>query len=296
MQSPFFTLSRIAPVLFFLLFLGPSLAAQERPYFVAYDHYLEEPGSLEVAVDSTFATQRTGNDFVSYWTEIEYGVTGWWTTEFYLDGQSTFRDSTIFTGYRWENRFRPLRREHWINPLLYVEFENVNGADKILKEVVGHDVAADKAESNSVLRQEREREFELKLILSSNWKGWNLSENVLAVKNINNSPWEFGYALGVSRPLALKASARRCTLCRENFAAGMEMYGGLGDRHSFELKDTSHYLAPVVAWNLPSGMTLRVSPGFGLNGNSQRFLLRWSVSREFAGFGAAVRRMLGGRR
>jgi hypothetical protein len=296
MKSHFFTFPRIAPVLLFLLFLGPSLAAQERPYFVAYDHYLEEPGNLEVAVHSTFGRQRAGNDFVSYWGELEYGVTGWWTTELYLDGQSTFGDSTIFTGVRWENRFRPLRREHWINPLLYVEFEDVNGADKILKEVVGHDVAADQAESNSVLRQEREREFELKLILSSNWKGWNLSENMLAVKNVNNSPWEFGYALGISRPLALKASARRCTLCRENFTAGVEMYGGLGDRHSFGLQDTSHYLAPVVAWNLPSGMTLRVSPGFGLNGNSQRFLLRWGVSREFAGFGAAVRRMLGGRR
>ncbi|MBZ5539081.1 MAG: hypothetical protein LAN61_01035 [Acidobacteriia bacterium] len=296
MPTYFSAFFRALPALVLLLLLGPALSAQERPYFVAYDHYLEEPGNLEVAVNSTFGKQRAGNDFVSYWGELEYGVTGWWTTELYLDGQSTFRDSTIFTGVRWENRFRPLRREHWINPLLYVEFENVNGADKILKEVVGHDGAADQAESNSVLRQEREREFELKLILSSNWKGWNLSENVLAVKNINNSPWEFGYALGVSRPLTLKASAQRCTLCRENFVAGVEMYGGLGDRHSFGLGDTAHYLAPVVAWNLPSGMTLRVSPGFGLNGNGQRFLLRWSVSREFAGFGAAMRRMLGGRR
>jgi len=50
--------------------------------------------------------------------------------ELYLDGQSTSKESTVFTGYRWENRFRPLLREHWINPVLYVEFENINGADK----------------------------------------------------------------------------------------------------------------------------------------------------------------------
>ena len=55
------------------------------------------------------------------------------------------------------------------------------------------------------------------------------------------------------------------------------------------------YLAPVLAWNLPSGWTLRVSPGFGLNANSHRFLLRFGVSREFAGFGRAVSRLFGAR-
>ena len=54
----------------------------------------------------------------------------------YLDGQVTVHDSTIFTGYRWENRFRPLLREHWINPVIYVEFENTS-ADKALRESGG---------------------------------------------------------------------------------------------------------------------------------------------------------------
>ena len=268
---------------------------QERPHFVTYDHYLEEPGNLEIAYSSAFGTQRAGNDFHSYWAEFEYGVTGWWTTELYLDAQSTFRDSTLFTGYRWENRFRPLKREHFLNPILYVEFENVNAADKIMKEVVGHDGETGHAEPNFESRREREREFELKLILSSNWRGWNFSENMIAVKNVNNNPWEFGYALGASRPLALKASAQRCTFCREKFAAGVEMYGGLGDRHSFGLRDTSHYLAPVLAWNLPADWTLRVSPGFGLNGNSHRFLLRWGVAHEIPGFGQMISRLFGSR-
>ncbi len=282
--------------LFAVLAAFPACALpQERPYFITYDHYLEEPGNLEIAYSSTFGTQRAGNDFHSYWGEFEYGVTGWWTTELYLDAQSTFHDSTLFTGYRWENRFRPLKREHFLNPILYVEFENVNGADKIMKEVVGHDGEARQAEPNFQSRREREREFELKLILSSNWKGWNFSENLIAVKNVNNNPWEFGYALGASRPLALKASAHRCTLCREKFAAGVEMYGGLGDRHNFGLRDTSHYLAPVLAWNLPAGWTVRVSPGFGLNDNSHSFLLRWGVAHEIPGFGQMISRLFGNR-
>ncbi len=239
------------------VFSPPPALAQERPYFVAYDHYLEEPGNLEIEYFSTYGTQRGSNNFHAFWTEFEYGATAWWTTEFYLDGQTTFHDSTLFTGFRWENRFRLLKREHFINPVLYVEYENKNGADKILKEVEGHDVEADFLVSNAEAQKEHIHEIELKLILSSTFKGWNFTEN-------------------------------------KNFIGGVEMYGGLGDRHNFGLHDTAHYLAPVLAWNLPSGWTLRISPGFGLNDNSHRFLMRWGVSREITGFGSTVSRLFGG--
>ena len=284
----------LAPLLF--VFLPESSLAQENPYIIAYDHYLEEPGNLEIEYFSTFGTQRSSNDFHAFWMEFEYGATAWWTTEFYLDGQSTFGDSTVFTGFRLENRFRVLKREHFINPVLYVEYENITGADKLLKEVEGHDVETDYADRNATLRQEHKHELELKLLLSGTHKGWNFTENTLAAKNLSSSPWEFGYAIGASRPLALKASAKRCSFCRQNFIAGVEMYGGLGDRHSFGLHETSHYLAPVVAWNLPSDWTLRLSAGFGLNDNSHRLLLRWGVSREITGFGSVVKNLFGGHR
>jgi len=277
-----------------LLALCDAGHAQESPYIVTYDHYLEEPGNLEVEYFSTFGTQRGGNDFHAFWAEFEYGATAWWTTELYLDGQTTFQDSTVFTGLRFENRIRPLKREHFINPVLYFEYERKSGADKILKEVEGHDVELDFLVPNAEARKEHNHELEFKLILSSTVKGWNFAENIIASKNLSNNPWEFGYALGASRPLALKASAKRCSFCRENFIAGVEMFGGLGDRHSFGLSNTSHYVAPVVDWNLPSGWTLRLSPGFGLNNNSHAFLLRWSVSREITGFGAAVNRLFRG--
>ena len=158
--------------------------------------------------------------------EFEYGVTAWWTSEFYLDGVSTAQDSTIFTGFRLENRFRPLAREHWINPVLYFEFENINSADKSLLEVVGHDGVGDFIESNGRTRQEKNREVELKLILGSNRGGWNFSENLIFEKNLNNGPWEFGYAWAASRPLKLAARATKCTFCAQRFTAGLEMYGG----------------------------------------------------------------------
>jgi len=278
-EERFILVSKAIRLLLLVSFALPiSSASAQESYFVTYSHQMEEPGNLEVGVKSVAGSPEGGNAFVAHALEFEYGVNGWWTSEVYLDGQSTANESTLFTGYRWENRFRPLLSEHWINPVLYFEFENINSADKSLLEVVGHDGREDFLGRND--RHEKEREAELKLILSSNFKGWNVSENFIAEKKLAAEPWEFGYALGFSRPLALVASARPCVLCRENFAAGTEMYGGLGDRYSFGLHHTSHYLAPVVQWRVPSGPTFRFSPGFGLNDNSHGFLFRVGVSYE----------------
>ena len=271
------SLARSAIHAILLIFLSCTAFPQET-YFVTYSHQMEEPGNLEVGVRSVTASPKGGNAFLAHALEFEYGVKAWWASELYLDSQSTANESSLFTGFRWENRFRPLLREHWINPVLYIEFENINSADKSLLEVVGHDMRDGFLERND--RHEKKREAELKLILSSNVKGWNISENMIAEKNLAGEPWEFGYAVGVSRPLALIASAKQCVFCRENLSAGAEMYGGLGERYSFGLRDTSHYLAPVVEWRVPGSTTLKFSPGFGLNGNSQRFLFRFGVSYE----------------
>src|SRR6266852_5681716 len=96
-------------LILFLLAVTPPLRAQEKPYFVAYDDQMEEPGNLEFGISPVVGLPKTGNTFVGTWLEFEYGIKAWWTSEFYLDGQHTRDDSTIFTGFRWENRFRPLR-------------------------------------------------------------------------------------------------------------------------------------------------------------------------------------------
>jgi hypothetical protein len=273
----------------FVFFTGSRTPAQEPPYFIAYSHHLEEPGNLEIEVNPVFGTQRGGNDYLAGTTEFEYGVKAWWTSEFYLDGQSTFGDSTLFTGFRWENRFRPLMREHWINPLLYFEYENVSEADKSMIEVVGFDHEGDYAAPNSALRTAVDHELEGKLILSSDFKGWNVSENFITERNLGHDPYEFGYAAGASRPLRLAASARYCNLCAENFLVGAEFYGGLGTTWNFTTSGTSHYGAALLGWQLPGGATFRISPGFGLNDNSHRFILRWGISYEFAGVGERLR-------
>lgn len=258
--------------------VAPECLHAQGNYFVTYTHHMEEPGNLEFATKSVTGFPRAGNAFWGNAVEMEYGVKTWWTSELYLDSQTTANESSLFTGFRFENRFRPLLQEHWINPVLYAEFEDINSADKALLEVVGHDGVSDFLNRND--RSEKKREVELKLILGSNFKGWNLAENMIAEKNIAGDPWEFGYAVAVSRPLSLAASPNACRFCRENFTAGAELYGGLGDRYSFGLHDTSHYLAPTLAFHMPNGPTFSVSPAAGLNSNSHGFLLRFGVAYE----------------
>ncbi len=262
--------ARSAPLALALILLGPTrlaMHAQEKPYFVTYSHDLEEPGNLEIETKTALAQPADSHRYGAVASELEYGVRAWWTSELYLDGQATAQDSTLFTGFRLENRFRPLMQEHAVNPVLYVEYENISGADKTILEFVGHDSESDLAEPNGEARKEHQHEAELKLILSSNLKAWNISENFISEKNLGHEPWEFGYALGAARPLRTLGSGKPCVFCLEKFMAGAEAYGGLGDTWSFTLRDTSQYIAPIVGWQLPVGR-LSFSTGFGLTAPS----------------------------
>lgn len=275
---------------FFVLVAAITCQAGERPYFITYDHTMEEPGNLEIEASGLTASPKQGNLFTSGLLEFEYGAKGWWTTEFYLSGQTTSNDSTVFTGYRWENRVRMLMREHIINPVLYLEFEDLNGAERSLKEVVGFDSQFDANISNAEARRERKRELEAKLILSSNVGGWNIAENFVAEKNLARNPWEFGYSVAASRPLTFLASADECVFCRENFQAGVEVYGGLGTAKKFTARGTSQYVSPVLSWQVHN-TRLKIAPTFGLTDDSYRAMLRFGVSYEFPGFGRRVAKL-----
>jgi hypothetical protein len=255
--------------------------AQERsrPYFVTYDHYLEEVDSLEISAVSVLGRDDDINRFFGNFAEFEYGARRWWTTALYVDWQHTHHQGSVFTGFRFENRFRLFQEERRINPVIYIEYEHLNEADKTLKEIIGFDGKADLNVPNSEAREEHEHELEAKLILSSEIGQWNISENFIGEKNLNEGRWEFGYAVGVSRPLGA-ASGKRCTFCAERVTAGVEVYGGLGEWGDFTTRGTSQYVAPVITWRLPSETVLRFSPGWGLTNDSVRTIFRFGVSQE----------------
>jgi len=130
---------RLSCVFFLNSFLAiaASLFAQEKPYFVTYDHHLEDSGDLELGFSSTIGIPRSEQRaYLAPYSEFEYGLTKWWTSELYLEGQSTSGDGAVFTGWRLENRFRPMSGRHAITPVLYLEYENINEASRIEKEFV----------------------------------------------------------------------------------------------------------------------------------------------------------------
>jgi hypothetical protein len=261
------------------------VSAQEGPYFVTYTHYLEEPGNLEIAVANTSGIPRNNNSaYNATWLELEYGFTGWWTAELYIEGVSTRRDGNGFTGWRWENRFRPLRSEHRLNPVFYIEYENINEASRIQKEILGS--GAIDYEPIAELRQHPAHEIEGKLILSSVVHGWNVSENFIVEKNLSAAEGvEFGYAAGVSRAAGAIASGTNCRFCAENFVVGIEAYGGLGSTIAFARDEQRHYLAPLVAWHVSDRSTIKTSIGVGLTGSSDQYLVRvgWSYELPIRG-------------
>jgi hypothetical protein len=116
------------------------------------------------------------------------------------------------------------------------------------------------------LQKEKERELELKLILSSDLRGWNLSENIIFEKICQTNRG------------SLRASSRKCSLCPENFAAGAELYGGLGDRYTPGTRLTSQYLGPVANWQVPNGPRFSVGTGFGLNDYSPPRIFRVGIA------------------
>ena len=270
-----------------------SAVGQESPFFVTYTHHMEEPGNLDIETSSTSGIPRSGQAaYVAPYVEFEYGLTPRWTTELYLEGESSWGDSAVFTGWRWENRYKPLKREHWINPVLYLEYEGVNEASRIQKEVEGG--GQDLTSPNAELRRESTHELEGKLILSADYHDWNVSENFIVAKNFSRSEGiSFGYAFGVSRPLATLASGENCRFCRENFILGAEMYGGLGSTLNFGVRNTAHYVAPVMSWLLTDNSSLRFSPGIGLSHGSSAVLIRFGYTYEIQGLGAKVSRLLG---
>jgi len=257
--------------LMILLTAGIALA-QERPYFVTYDDQLEKKGELEIELLTTSGNVRDENRrYIAPWTEIEYGVTSWWTAELYLEGVTFKGDGSAFTGWRWENRFRPIKGDHFINPVLYVEYESINEASRIQKEIVGR--GAPEFEPVRELAETHANELEGRLILSSGTGPWNVSENFIVEKNFSEDEgYEFGYSVGVSRSFG--SGVEHCRFCPSAFVAAVEAYGGLGTTASDASGATRQFIAPVFSWHVTPGSVFKASVGFGLTSTSDKVLLR----------------------
>ena len=176
--------------------------------------------------------------------------------------------------------------------MLYLEYENINEASRIEKEIVGKAPLAN--QTNAELSQTNAHELEGKLILSSNVAHWNVAENIIVERNLTeNEGFEFGYALGLSRPLTTIGLGTACRFCRKQLAAGVEFYGGLGSSQSFGLQETAHYAAPVISWRVSDHSWIQFSAAAGLSRNSNPLLLRLGYRYEIEEFRRKIADILG---
>jgi len=230
--------------------------------------------------------------FFAPYLELEYGVTGVGLRSYTWKGSLLLVTAPSSPDGESRIGFVPLAREHWINPVLYLEYENINEASRIRKEIVG--AAPELNESNAELRATRDHELETRLILSSTAHDWNISENFIVEKNLSeNEGFEFGYALAVARPLATLASGKNCRFCREKLHRWGRAVRRVGTTQGFGLHDTAHY---VCAGNFLADQrqhSLRFSPAIGLTHGSSPALLRLGYSYEIRGFSTKLARLFG---
>ncbi len=284
---------KFTTILGMLLLAATLTHAQESPYFVTYDHHLEEPGNIAVETSTTMGIprapeanepwERPQSFYAAPYLELEYGLSQKVTSALYIEGQGTVGDSTLFTGWRAETRYRPMKKEHLINPVLYLEYESLNDASRIAKDIVGE--GPDLDNGNAQLRASKVHELETKLILSSDVRSWNIAGNFVVDKNLlRGEGFEFGYAIGVAKSLAPVTSSD-CTWCRQRFVAGLEMYGGLGSTLTgFGTSDTAQYVAPTVSWSLREKGTFRFSTAIGIGHETSRALFRVGYSFDIPRF------------
>jgi Putative MetA-pathway of phenol degradation len=249
-----------------LLSAAATAGAQERPFFVTYGSHLEEVRELEVSVLSTIGEPKDGAPrYVAPWIELEYGITRRWTAELYFEGVNVHDDASAYTGWRIENRFRPFAGDHFVNPILYIEYESINEASRIQKEIVGEGPIPD--EPLGALKREHAHELEGRLILSKNGANWELAGNLILEKNLSaDEGVEFGYSTGAWRRF-------------RRLMAGFELYGGLGATVASD-EETRHFIAPLVGWRVTKRSMVKASVGFGLTEASDRYLVRVGYSMD----------------
>lgn len=299
MNSRFFAMLIVGIMASILSIVKPDIVnAGSGPFFVVYDHHPENKGDVEVMLMTDYARARVGSDNIAQMLEIEYGVTDQWTTEFMIEGQKTMGDTWLYTGWRWENRYRLFKEELPINPMVYVEWENLNGATKYKMEVSGFKDL--EPVENAEAKKEKERILETRLILGKDFGPMTIALNWINESDTRNK-WEtaYGYALGFSYAFNPIYSERRL---KENgghnhqqhrtnynvtqWVIGAEMYGGLGDTKSFGIKPDKqeHYIAPVIqmVWHLSNIMLhFNFSPAIGLTSASDKIIFRTSIGVEF---------------
>jgi len=174
-------------------------AAGNNGFFVTYNSRVEK-GELELMVMNDYTQPSTARraegqgDYFSQMIELEYGVTDQYATELMIEWfADTESGQKKFTGFRWENRYRLFRDDLPLNPMVYVEYEDLDPATRFKMEVSGW-VRPPYHESEE--EPDRERILESRLILSDDIGPVNVAFNWISETDLGGGTTAFGYSIG----------------------------------------------------------------------------------------------------
>ncbi|MBI2748879.1 MAG: hypothetical protein HYX43_05915 [Burkholderiales bacterium] len=258
--------------------------------FVLYNHHTEKAGNTGVMFMNDFARDENDQRYSAQMLMIERGVTDKWTSEFMVEGQKTPGEPYQATGWRWENRYRPFDYGAFLNPVLYVEWENLKTTTKYQMEVSGRtdsETGEPGATSEGIL--------ETRLILGHDFSDrFNVSFNWINETNWATKKTDYGYAFGLNYGLFgaghdteshahHKPSEAGAIFIRE-LTLGAELYGGLGNSVegiTASSKVTEQYLGLNLVSHLSNGVMLQAGVAKGLTSQSQRDLFRFMIGYDF---------------
>ena len=117
---------------------------------------------------------------------------------------------------------------------------------------------------------DRERILETRLILSQDFGAWNVAANWINESDLDGGETAFGYACGVMKRLHAEAAEHPGHapggLGIRPAAIAFEIFGALGDEHSFDLRPArqEHYFQPSVTFHAGEHTMVGVAFGIGL--------------------------------
>lgn len=187
-------------LVFFLILFGlvRPVEAGNNGYFVTYNSKVEK-GELELMLmtdltaPSHFRRDEGFGDYLSHMVELEYGITHQLATEFMIEWfEDLETGDAAFTGFRWENRFRLFKREVPLNPMVYLEYEDLDPKTRFKMETSGW---VDPPYEVHKKEPDRERILESRLVLSQDVGPVNLAFNWINETDVTTGDTAFGYAL-----------------------------------------------------------------------------------------------------
>ena len=258
--------------------------------FVLYNHHTEKAGDSAVMLLNDFAQDENNQPYTAQMITIERGMTDRWASEFMVESQKTPGEPYRATGWRWENRYRFFDYGAFLNPVLYVEWENLKTTTRYAMEISGR-TDSESGEPGAT----SEGILETRLILGHDFSDrFNVAFNWINETNAKTKATDYGYALGLNHGLLgaghdTKSHGHHAPGSQGSFAVreltlGVELYGGLGNsKKGITARSgvTEHYLGVNLASHLSNGLMFQTGLASGLTSASQRGFLRFMVGYDF---------------